>query len=347
MLHSSCPLYLCVDAGGTKTAAAIANEQGHVVGRGYGGAANMSELGIEVASREILRATDQAISSLRLSGDIETNDHADFDSERYTSPVGFERIWVGISGCDSPNDVISMTERLEGPMGSRRCGQPSLTVMNDALLLSSSLLRRKTSWGIAVVAGTGSIVLGLCERPSASDYDVFAKRGGHGHLFGDPGSGYHLGLKAISMAADDHGMGQEQSGGLPAVLRKVFGVESTADVPARSHDLPIDQDPVTASNTRKLRIASLAPHVLALSSTCPLAARVLAHVTGALAEDVAVIRSHAKKSGLSGSGGLVITGGLGIQDRYFAALQSALEKSGIRFEWVVTRHDTVTTADEM
>lgn len=85
-----------------------------------------------------------------------------------------------------------------------------------------------TPWLAAVVAGTGSIVLGIDGQAGQ-----FGKRGGHGYLFGDVGSAYHLGLVAIRMAADDYDEGTEVPGGLAALLRKRFGVDSTADVPAR------------------------------------------------------------------------------------------------------------------
>ncbi|KAK8869447.1 hypothetical protein IAR55_000011 [Kwoniella newhampshirensis] len=307
MLQPPEGLYLCVDAGGTKTAAAIANAEGEIVGRGYGGSANMSELGVETSSTEILRAVDQAISSLRLPSGVAANGHTAFIGDKYRCRVHFERIWVGISGCDSPNDVINMTRRLEHSFVDDSPGGPS---------------RHRIHRPGAEPAFFVSLYL----------RDVREERG-HGHLFGDPGSGYHMGLTAIAMAADDHGLGHEREGGLAAVLRKVYRVESTADVPARAHDVPMDLDPVAASNARKLRIASLAPHVLNLSTTCPLAACVLTRVTGALADDIAVLESHAKSKGLSGSGGLVITGGLGTQDRYFQSLLSALNERGVTLGW--------------
>lgn len=227
-----------------------------------------------------------------------------------------------------------------------------------------------TPWLAAAVAGTGSIALGIA--PTGQ----FAKRGGHGHLFGDAGSAYHLGLCAIRTSADDFDQGVEVTGGLAAALRKKFGVDSTADVPARcvsrgwmwpphahtfgldtmihhghantstdtylppplplpllQHDVPIDMDPISAQNARKLRIASFAPTVLTLAPTCPLAARVLREVVAAIAADLASIARVATKHGLL-HGGLALTGGLGVQPLYVAALVAALEEQDVRFGWI-------------
>lgn len=223
--------------------------------------------------------------------------------------------------------------------------------MNDAELLSAVLVRRQARWAIAIVLGTGSILLGLEVRQGSSH--CFAKLGGHGHLFGDPGSGYHLGLTAIAAAADAHGLGAEVEGGLAEALRDAFEVKDTAEVPARAvsfshgtssiqHDLDITLDAVTASNKRKLRIAALSPTVLALSSQCPVAASALALATDRVASDVLRIHIHAKKIGMP-DGGLIITGGLGNQELYRASLLAALRKVGLEFDWVETVSDPATT----
>jgi hypothetical protein len=60
--------------------------------------------------------------------------------------------------------------------------------MNDGLLLSSPILRRGCPWGIAVVAGTGSVVVGV-KVVTAGKVQQIVRRGGQGHLLGDHGSG--------------------------------------------------------------------------------------------------------------------------------------------------------------
>jgi hypothetical protein len=86
----------------------------------------------------------------------------------------------------------------------------------------------------------------------------------------------------------------------------------------------MDVDPVTASNNRKLRIARLAPLVLQHAGSCPTASRVLQHCTTALAEDISVVARQMRGKGCIGGYGLVITGGVGVQEEYFNALQHEL-----------------------
>lgn len=98
------------------------------------------------------------------------------------------------------------------------------------------------------------------------------------------------------------------------------------------HDVPLDVDPVTASNVRKLRIAELSRGVLPLSASCPVARRALETVTSDLATDIAGIAETAKTQGRE-QGGLAITGGLGVQPLYFAELIRQLESRSVRLTW--------------
>lgn len=67
---------------------------------------------------------------------------------------------------------------------------------NDSLLLASHIITDQiehagsgeTSWGVCVVAGTGSVIAGVQVGQDALPV-VFGRVGGHGHVFGDEGSG--------------------------------------------------------------------------------------------------------------------------------------------------------------
>ena len=59
---------------------------------------------------------------------------------------------------------------------------------NDAHLLGGPLLTHRCSWGIAVIAGTGSVVVGLEVLPSGQITQI-GRRGGFGYILGDDGSG--------------------------------------------------------------------------------------------------------------------------------------------------------------
>jgi N-acetylglucosamine kinase-like BadF-type ATPase len=66
-------------------------------------------------------------------------------------------------------------------------GTTPVRVTNDSLLLSAPILRASAPWGICVVAGTGSVISGVINEDGVPV--PFARRGGHGHIFGDEGSG--------------------------------------------------------------------------------------------------------------------------------------------------------------
>lgn len=125
-----------------------------------------------------------------------------------------------VSGCDTPTDVARLAAAL-APIFPR-----PVEVMNDALILSLVMRERRAEWCAAVVSGTGSVALGV------DSTGQWGKRGGFGFLFGDPGSGYHLGLVAIRRACEAYDEGREVDG-VARLIRERFGAESTDDVPAR------------------------------------------------------------------------------------------------------------------
>ena len=222
----------------------------------------MAELGVAHAVDQIILSVQNAIAHLQV-------DHTPIPlqsiDDSWVCTIRFTTIWCGISGCDTHVDVQVMSKVLKSMLSvsnksqrpctdvTRASRQP-IFVCNDALLLSSTLLcRPKTDWAIAVIAGTGSIVYGLTAGPSKSSTihehlhvngDVassshapfaprpFGKRGGYGHLFGDKGSGYHLGLTAIEVVVEQFDDGEESEGGLANALRQYFGVESSDQIPA-------------------------------------------------------------------------------------------------------------------
>jgi hypothetical protein len=61
-------------------------------------------------------------------------------------------------------------------------------ILNDAHLLGGALLTHHCPWGIAVIAGTGSVVVALDVREDG-DVTQMGRRGGLGYLLGDDGSG--------------------------------------------------------------------------------------------------------------------------------------------------------------
>ena len=69
---------------------------------------------------------------------------------------------------------------------------PDVSVVNDAHLLGGALLTYHCPWGVAVIAGTGSVVIGL-EVLANGEVVQAGRRGGAGYLLGDDGSGQLFG----------------------------------------------------------------------------------------------------------------------------------------------------------
>lgn len=100
----------------------------------------------------------------------------------------------------------------------------SVKVHNDALLLGGSLLKHNAPWGIAVIAGTGSIAVGV-EVDAEGNVTQAARRGGFGYLLGDDGSAYDVSRCAIRAAVDAFDAG-EPDGPLAKKINQHFGIES-------------------------------------------------------------------------------------------------------------------------
>ena len=158
-------LFLGVDGGGSKTLAVLVDARGIERGRGLAGSSNHRVVGMEGAVASILAAVHAAHRAARCDG-----------------PVAVA--WIGLAGVDDPNDVALLAPEL-GSLAS------AVRLTNDAELALSGLAERA---GVALIAGTGSIVIG---RNAAGR---IGRAGGWGHLLGDEGSGYDIGLRALRAA---------------------------------------------------------------------------------------------------------------------------------------------------
>jgi N-acetylglucosamine kinase-like BadF-type ATPase len=162
---------LGVDAGGTKTRALFADENGRVVGAALGGGAN-----------------------LRTHGELEVEKvlHAVIEEACADAPARPEAVALGIAGADRPADEAVLRGIL------RRIGfRDRVVVTNDARIAFVAGSEERV--GLALVCGTGSIAWG---RNRAGE---IARSGGWGWHLGDEGSGFWIGERAIRavLRADD------------------------------------------------------------------------------------------------------------------------------------------------
>lgn len=170
-------LYLGVDGGGTKTTVALMNERGKTVATGEDGPSNPLRVGVETAVANIAAAIDKACDAGNVSrGDIVA-------------------ATLGLAG----GRRRDMRERVRESFATRfRLKKISVTTDAEIALYATTLGKA----GLAVIAGTGSVCIGVNERG-----EQFVA-GGWGPIAGDEGGGRGIAgeaLHAVAKASDGRG----------------------------------------------------------------------------------------------------------------------------------------------
>jgi N-acetylglucosamine kinase-like BadF-type ATPase len=186
---------LGIDAGGTKTRALLATEDGEVLASASGGGANLRTHG-ELAVEKVLHAVAEEVSS--------------------AAGAQPDAVALGIAGAGRPKDAVVLREIL------RRIGfRERLVVTNDAHIAFVAGSRRRI--GLALVCGTGSIAWG---RNAAGET---ARAGGWGWHVGDEGSGFWVGelaIRRVLRALDGRG----PSTALEKALLRHFSIERPEEI---------------------------------------------------------------------------------------------------------------------
>jgi N-acetylmuramic acid 6-phosphate etherase len=198
------PLFLGIDGGGSNTVALLAvaapgEPPGwRLVGRGQAGPSNIQAVGATSAQEALDQATRLAFVAAGLP----------------RRPVA--AACLGLAGAARPPDQavihdwaaqVGLSERVE--------------VTTDAAILLAA--GTPQGWGVAVIAGTGSIAFG--RHPDGRT----ARAGGWGYLLGDEGSGYALvlsALRAVARAADARDLPTR----LTEAFLEQFGVSQPQDI---------------------------------------------------------------------------------------------------------------------
>lgn len=155
-----------IDAGGTKTKAIAYDIDGNVLTEELDGPGN-----ITLKFEETLTVIEKVLHKIQLN----INGHCIF-------------MMVGISGLDTSGKQSEVKQRLV------RYAE-KIEVINDAKLGLIAKLRGND--GMLVIAGTGSV--GYIKKDSQE-----IRQGGWGHLLGDEGSGYWIGLQCYRKLIEDY-----------------------------------------------------------------------------------------------------------------------------------------------
>jgi N-acetylglucosamine kinase-like BadF-type ATPase len=224
-------LLLAVDGGGTKTLAVVADLEGHVLGRGLGPGSNPYAVGFLQFSEAVTGAVQAALRPV-LGPQKDGFGH----NGRIAAAC------FGMAGVDGPEDEAAVTAWVR-----QQEVAPSFLVVNDVELILAG--GTPEGWGVALISGTGSNCLGRARDGRT------ARVGGWGTLLGDEGSGYHIGLEALRLAARAYDGRGEAKALLDAALRQW----SLRDIPALMRL-------VHAPTTTPADIAVLAPMVFELAA---------------------------------------------------------------------------------
>jgi N-acetylglucosamine kinase-like BadF-type ATPase len=190
-------LYLGVDGGGTKTAAAAVDASGRPRGSASAGPSTFKSLGLAAAAAVLADVVAAAAGGERLAALV-----------------------AGVADVDTSADQAAVRAALEVALGSRSVSVGRLEVVNDSVIALASGTAGLTR-GIACIAGTGSVAFG------ASALDREARAGGWGPPFADAGSAYWIGFQAVGRALKLHDAGRV---GAPLV-RELLGAAGCATLP--------------------------------------------------------------------------------------------------------------------
>ncbi|OBZ69554.1 N-acetyl-D-glucosamine kinase [Grifola frondosa] len=275
--------YLCVDCGGSKTATAICDASGQILGRAFGGPSNFAYLGpdnfIDVVGTTPLLPPP-------------------------TSSPLFAAAWLGVSGVDSAAAIARLTPPLAALLGVVPI------VCNDTHLLAAPLrMHPDVSAAIGCVSGTGGIVVSFKEGEGAH-LEELGRVGGWGWILGDEGGGFHVGREAVRQIlfeADRASvMGPvpapvSSKGGVGSLKARVlarFGITDVFELLTIVHwpdpvpDAEVKDDaPAYTRIAREKRLSSLAPLVFAAAfeDHDPLAIDVLRHTSRELVDQICIL----------------------------------------------------------
>ncbi len=203
---------LGIDGGATKTLAAVLDVEHGTLHLGQGGPSNQDAVGVGAAGRALFDAADGALAGAGIADgelDAAVLAVAGTDTDAVLAHVRRERSreWIVVG------DVVGAWATATG-------AQP----------------------GVGAIAGTGSNVFGVGQ---VGEETRAWRAGGWGHLLGDEGSGYWLGVQSIKAALRD----RERSGpetALSEAAVKFFGVPSVEVLATLVYSKPLTKSEIAA-----------------------------------------------------------------------------------------------------
>src|SRR5262245_29649631 len=209
---------LGIDGGATKTQAAVLDLETGAIHLARGGPSNEDAIGARAAVGELLGAADTAIA------------RAGIERDQLGGAV------IAVAGTDT--DTVAEHVRSTHPA--------SWIVIND--VVGAWATATGAGPGVGVISGTGSHVFGVGRDGRAW------RAGGWGHLLGDEGSGYWLGLQSIRAALRDRDASGPETA-LTDAAAAFFGVSSVEALAARVYAKPLTKGGIAAFAIRTAELA--------------------------------------------------------------------------------------------
>lgn len=156
--------YIGIDGGGTKTYIRLINEQEETIDTHITRGSNIASIGYK-ATEQVIREGIKEILKLNKLSIKEC-----------------KGLCMGAAGVDREKEKIEVESIF------KKMGFNAVQVMNDTRIVLKTVTDNNE--GIVVIAGTGSIVLGVKD-------DKKVRAGGWGYKLGDEGSAYWIGMQGI------------------------------------------------------------------------------------------------------------------------------------------------------
>jgi len=209
---------LGVDGGATKTLAALLDLDTRALHLAHGGPSNQDAVGPAAAVEALLQTADEVI------------ERAGIAREEIAAAV------LAIAGVDTAAVVRHVD-------AAHRHGW---IVVND--VVGAWATATGAGPGVAAISGTGSNVFGV--GSDGRPWQV----GGWGHLLGDEGSGYWLGIESIKAALRDRDASGPQTALSDAAL-EFFGSPSVEALAAQVYSMPLTKGEIAMFATETCKLA--------------------------------------------------------------------------------------------
>ena len=227
----------------------------------------------------------------------------------------FKAVWLGLAGIDRSRFHEILTPKLQDAFG---VSGEALRLTNDVDLLAGAMIQHaEVRSAVVVIAGTGSVAMRYEWDAQQQHPRRVARSGGWGHLLGDEGGGYAIGLQALksTMSALEARQLGMRSLSLEPLHRAVL---DRLGFDGKAIDLVGEILVGHQEKDIKVRIASLAEVVLNLSSTDEISKDIVEEQVKQLVETTVGRLIHPGCSGFTASEqtGLILSGSLLGHDQY-------------------------------